>query len=204
MPREASPFAALKEQERQNRQQIIVDAAERVYAKKPFEQVSMREIALEAGISVSSIYRYFPDQQSLFAEAFTLGTREIIDRVERQIAAGRIAGLRDFARLYVDFLLENDHYFRMMTHFMLSGQLSGPPLEKLNQAARAILDQFDRIFARIGGGDTRLSSHAFFAALNGILISFRQYPGRSPDDVRRHMDALADLLSARFEQRTTA
>lgn len=200
MPDGPSTFTALRKEERRARRRLIVDAAERVYGKKPFEQVSMREIATEAGISVSSIYRYFPDQQSLFAEAFTLGTREIIARAGRLIAEGRIAGLGDFARLYVAFLLENEHYFRMMTHFMLDGQLSGRPLEKLNQAARSVLDQFDRVLPRSGAnGGPRLVAHAFFAALNGILISFRKYPGRSPEDVRRHMEALADLLADRFE-----
>lgn len=203
MPSESSPFVALKETERRTRRRLIVDAAERVFARKPFERVSMREIAVEAGISVSSIYRYFPDQQSLFAEAFTLGTREIIERADRRIGAGRIAGLRDFARLYVDFLIENDRYFRMMTHFMLDGRIAGPPLEKLNRAARSVLDQFDRVMARRGGqdDDRRLTAHAFFAALNGVLISFRQYPGRTPEDVRAHMEKLADLLANRFEDR---
>ncbi|MDD2604068.1 MAG: TetR/AcrR family transcriptional regulator [Desulfobacterales bacterium] len=201
MSTEPSPFALLKEQERQTRQRLIVEAAERVFAQKPFEQVSMREIASEAGISPSSIYRYFPDQQSLFAEAFAIGTQEIISRVDARIAGGQIGSLRDLARLYVDFLLENDHYFRMMTHFMLDGRLEGQPLERLNQAARAILELFERLLSGTGA-DAHLSAHAFFAALNGILISFRQYPGRSPEAVRRHMQTLADLLARRFEEST--
>jgi AcrR family transcriptional regulator len=200
MPQQHQTFADLKTQERKTRQRIIIEAAERVYGKMPFEEVNMRAIAKEAAISVSSIYRYFPDQQSLFVEAFILGTREIIARVEDHIARGEISGLKDFARMYMDFLLEHDHYFRMMTHFMLNGRLAGRPLEKLNQAARAILDQFDRVFAQNGiDGSTRLYSHAFFAALNGILISFGKYPGRDPADVRRHMRKLADIVADMLE-----
>lgn len=148
-----------------------------------------------------SLRKYFPDQQSLFAEAFAIGTQEIISRVDARIAGGQIGSLRDLARLYVDFLLENDHYFRMMTHFMLDGRLEGQPLERLNQAARAILELFERLLSGTGA-DAHLSAHAFFAALNGILISFRQYPGRSPEAVRRHMQTLADLLARRFEEST--
>ena len=198
-------FASLKEEERKARQRVIVDAAERVFGKKPFEQVSMREIAQEAGIAVSSIYRYFPDQQSLFVEAFVLGTQEIIDRVDQRIASGKISNLADFVLIYIDFLIEHDHHFRMMTHFMLDGQLSGPLLEKLNQAARSILEQFDSIIAgEPKPQQTRLHSHALFAALNGILISFRNYPGRDPDDVRRHMEKLARLAAAMCESHLRA
>ena len=203
MSKQPRTFAGLKEEERKARQHIIVDAAERVYGKKPFEEVSMREIAQEAGITVSSIYRYFPNQQSLFVEAFTLGIREIIARTEKQIASDKTYSLHDFARMYVDFMVEHDHYFRMMTHFMLDGRLSGRPLRKLNQTARAILDQIDRIFAQTGiSGSTRLYSHAFFAALNGILISFRKYPGRDPEEVRRHMEKLADVMAILLESQS--
>lgn len=197
MTKHHNTFAALKEDERKARQRVIVDAAERVYGKKPFEQVSMREIAQEAGIAVSSIYRYFPDQQSLFVEAFVLGTKEIISRVDQRIASGKISNLTEFALVYIDFLLEHDHYFRMMTHFMLDGQLSGTMLEKLNQAARSILEQFDRLIAGEPNTEqTRMHAHALFAALNGILISFRNYPGRSEQDVRRHMENLAKLVAS--------
>mgnify|MGYP000908177776 CR=1 FL=1 len=200
MAKQPTTFAALKEEERKARQGVIVDAAERVFGRKPFEQVSMREVAQEAGIAVSSIYRYFPDQQSLFVEAFVLGTREIISRIDERIASGRLSSLADFALMYLDFLIEHDHYFRMMTHFMLDGQLSGPLLEKLNQAARTILEQFDRLIAGDTSSEqTRQYAHTLFAALNGILISFRNYPGREPVEVRRHMEKLARLTASMCE-----
>ena len=200
MPKQNKTFASLKEEERKARQKVIVDAAERVFGRKPFEQVSMRDIAREAGIAVSSIYRYFPDQQSLFVEAFVLGSREIIARVERQIASGKLSSLSDFALMYIDFLLEHDHHFRMMTHFMLGGDLSGELLEKLNQAARSILEQFDRLIAGDSSNEwTRQHAHALFAALNGILISFRNYPGRKQEEVRRHMEKLAGLAASMCE-----
>ncbi|MCB2190773.1 MAG: TetR/AcrR family transcriptional regulator [Deltaproteobacteria bacterium] len=193
-------FATLRKEERKARQGIIVDAAERLFGRKPFEQVSMREIAQEAGIAVSSIYRYFPDQQSLFVEAFVLGTQEIIARVDQRIASGQLSNLSDFSLMYLDFLIEHDHYFRMMTHFMLDGQLSGPLLEKLNQATRSILEQFDRLMAGDSPSErTRQHAHAMFASLNGILISFRNYPGRKPAEVRSHMEKLARLIASMCE-----
>ena len=46
--------------------------------------------------------------------------------------------------------------------------------------------------------DTRARAHAFFAALNGVLISFRNYPGRNPEAVQRHMQALGRCIARRF------
>jgi AcrR family transcriptional regulator len=200
MPTDATTLASLKKEERKARQQIIISAAERAYGKKPFETVSMRDIAKEAGMAVSSIYRYFPDQQTLFVEAFVSGTQEIIARMNARIERGEITNLVDFGLLFIDFLIENDHYFRMMTHFMLDGSLSEKPLEKLNLAARSVLDQFERVFAQCGTKQTpRFLSHAYFAALNGVLISFRNYPGRSTSEVRHHMEELAKTVALSLE-----
>jgi len=196
----ASTFAQQRQEERRARQNIIIAAAERVYSRKSFETVSMRDIAGEAGIAVSSLYRYFPDQQSLFAAAFVAGTRKIIARLDARISKGEIMDLTAFGREFIAFLTENDHYFRMMAHFMLDGRLSGKPLEKLNTAARSVLDLFERVLAHCGAGlDKRALAHTYFAALNGILITFRNYPGRDAVEVRGHMETIAGIMAQALE-----
>ena len=196
----ATTFAQQRKLERRERQKIILAAAERVYSRKSFETVSMRDIAKEAGIAVSSLYRYFSDQQSLFVEAFVEGTRKIIARVDARISNGEITDLAAFGLEFISFLTENDHYFRMMTHFMLDGSLSAQPLEKLNQAARSLLDLFERVLDQCGAGaNKRILAHAYFAALNGILISFRNYPGRSSAEVRHHMENIAAVMGKALE-----
>ncbi len=196
----ATTFAQQRKQERRERQNIILSAAERVYSRKPFETVSMRDIAKEAGIAVSSLYRYFPDQQGLFVEAFVEGTRRIIVRMDARISNGEITDLKAFGLEFISFLTENDHYFRMMTHFMLDGCLGAKPLEKLNEAARSVLDLFERVLDRCGlDADRRLLAPTYFAALNGILISFRNYPGRDSAEVRRHMEHIAAIMAEALE-----
>ncbi|MBP7583909.1 MAG: TetR/AcrR family transcriptional regulator [Spirochaetes bacterium] len=189
--KEITPFNSLKGQEREARRDVIVAAAERVFARKSFGQVSIRDIAKEAGISHALIYRYFPDQQSLFVEAFLRGAGELLKLIDG--AAG--GGIQAVAETYMRFLIENDQYFRMMTHFMLDGSLDGELVSRLNEMERTLLDRLDRFF---GGDDARKRSHAFFAAMNGVLISFRNYPGRSRDEVVAHMLQLGRIIAAKF------
>lgn len=95
--------------------------------------------------------------------------------------------------------MDNDQYFRMMTHFMLDGSLSPEKIEKLNAAERRIFEQFDRLFKKLKKPEpVRLLSHAFFAALNGVLITFRNYPGRTSKAVRRHMINIARVIAGSF------
>jgi AcrR family transcriptional regulator len=82
---ENATFADLKSEAKLARRELIVEAAERVFAVKPFHKVSIRDIAQEAGISHALIYRYFPDQQSIFVEAFIRGAEEIGGIIEQLI-----------------------------------------------------------------------------------------------------------------------
>jgi AcrR family transcriptional regulator len=192
-------FAELKNNEKKARQDVIIEAAKRVFAVKPFNKVSIRDIAREAGISHASIYRYFPDQQSLFVEAFLHGVQEITVILDDIIKNSRTKTMEKVAEAYLTYLIDNDQYFRMMTHFMLDGSLSAEMVDKLNASERRIFDQFDILFRKANMPEpVRPLSHAFFAALNGILITFRNYPGRSVKAVHQHMQHIAQVIVSKF------
>ena len=192
-------FAHVKSDAKLARQTVIIEAAERVFAVKPFNKVSIRDIAKEAGISHASIYRYFPDQQSLFVEAFIQGVGEIGITLEKLIDNEKTPDILKVSDAYVTYLMDNDQYFRMMTHFMLDGSMSAEKIEKLNTAERRIIGQFDRMFQKMNKPEpVRHLSHAFFAALNGVLITFRNYRGRTTKAVRQHMLNISQVIAQSF------
>ena len=191
----AKSFQDLKYTEKENKKKIIIDAAERIFAIKPFNQVTMRDIAKEAGISAGPIYRYFPDQQASFVEAFLLGAEEIIGMLEKIIATSKNP-LKDTIYTFLNYLNKHDPYFRMMTHFMLDANLSPDLIDKLNEAERRLLDQFTKLFA--SHSNARLLAHSLFASLNGVMITFHNYPGRSKKEVRYHMHRLGETLYQLF------
>jgi AcrR family transcriptional regulator len=193
-------FSQLKELEREARRNIIIDAAEKVFATKPFNKVNMRDIAKEAGISPALIYRYFPDQQHLFVEAFLRGTQQLIEIYENFITTNKKISIEDAAKQFIAYLSEHEQYFKMMTHFMLDGEINAVLLDKLNTIERSMLDTFDLLFKKIGvHGNTRMISHTFFACLNGILITFRQHPGRTREQVEKHMNHIGEITARLFD-----
>ncbi|HOS97327.1 MAG TPA: TetR/AcrR family transcriptional regulator [Deltaproteobacteria bacterium] len=200
-----TPSPKRGEQRRRVRKAAIVDAAEKVFAEKPFPKVSMRDIAREAGISPALIYRHFPDQQHLFMEAFLRGTTSLLERFADHVAKTGGQGLEEASDTFITFLTERGEYFKMMTHFMLEGTVHGELLERLNAIERSLLERFDELFVRAGAtGNVRLMSHCFFAALNGILITFRQHPGRSDLEVRQHMHQIGRIMARMFLQAAQA
>lgn len=199
MPEAKSTLEKLRQEEREARRNLILDAAISLFGGRPFNQVGMRDIAAEAGISAASIYRYFSDRDELFVEA--------LFREASAITGGLVASLRDGADdsltglclNYVTYLLDHEAFFQMMTHFMVDGGISDEALERFNATERQMLDVFaEELRARGAGDEARMMAHALFAALNGVLITFRNYPGRQPDEVRRHMIRLTKVAAGVF------
>lgn len=190
---------ALQKKDRMVGKDIILEAAILVFASKPFSKVSMRDIAKEAGISAALIYRHFPDQQHLFVETFLRGTTHLLDQFAGLLAKNRRPRLEEAADIFLTYLTENEQYFKMMTYFMLEGTVDEGLLETLNTIERSMLDRFDALFRKAGArGNVRLVSHCFFAALNGILITFRRHPGRSDEEVDRHMHRIGHIMARMF------
>jgi len=189
-------FSRLKEQEKHLRREIIMEAAEKQFAEKPFNRVNMRDIAKEAGISPASIYRYFPDQQSLFAEALARGTKQVIKNVNAIASSASANSIDDAAVEFIDFFTGDDQYFRLMINFMLEVPVENELYEKANYIAKSLLDEFDLLFTNLGATqNVRLISHAFFATLTGIMTTFRNYPGKSRDEIMVHRKRVAGIIS---------
>ncbi len=185
----------LKQQEREIRENLIVDAARTVFGSKTYDQVSMNEIAKAAGIAKSSIYTYFPNQEALFVETAFRDTGKFIAALKKRVQAERPPSLAAFMDDYLDYHIEHDAHWRMITHFALHGNIGEASAEKLNQISRQVMDLLETVLKKFDyKGDTRLLSHTLFAALSGIMISFRKYPGRTEAARIAHMKRIAKLM----------
>ena len=185
----------LKAKEREARINLILDAAERVFAIKPFDSVSMREIADEAGMATSSIYTYFPHQETLFVEACVRDHKVLITELQQAIEKTDNKSISGIIDTYIDFYARNVSFFRMMTLFMSKGDLSSESMDKLNDIIRKILDLIDNLFVQSNHSvKSRYLSHFLFAAMNGIVVTFRKFPGRSDDEIIFHMKRLGKIL----------
>jgi AcrR family transcriptional regulator len=185
----------LKQQEREIRENLIIDAARTVFGTRTYDQVSMNEIAKAAGIAKSSIYTYFPNQEALFVETAFRDTEQFIAALKKRIEEAPTPSLKTFMDDYLDYNIEHEAHWRMITHFALHGNIGKDSADKLNRISRQVMDLLEMVLERIDyKGDTRLLSHTLFAALSGIMISFRKYPGRSEPERIAHMKRIAGMV----------
>ena len=195
-----STLRELKVREREVRRDLIIDAARKVFGTKTYDKVSMQEIANEAGIAKSSIYTYFQNQEDLFVEAAYRDTARFVSELERKIeAAPERAAFGTLVDEFIDYCTVNAIYWKMITRFSLHGEISNASARKLDVVARRFMDMLDRVFGDETDPDRqRLFSHALFAALSGILIAFRKYPGRSAEESLAHMKKIGQLFKGMF------
>lgn len=68
-------------------QERLLRAALRRFARQGYHGTSMRQIAADAGVSLSNIYNYFPNKESLFATVLETfhPYREVLPELERLI-----------------------------------------------------------------------------------------------------------------------
>ena len=192
-----SRFAELKEKEKLARKQIVIESALALFAKKPFYEVGMREVADEAGISPATIYRYFPSQEELFNEAFIQDISTVSKGFERLVENDEPASIEQFAIKFVAHLVENESSFQMMTYLMLKDDLAHPVMGKFDSVTKIFFDLFQKLLVRHGvrERDARLYSHAFIASITGILMTFRNSSIKDRDAVKRHIIKIVKLTS---------
>jgi AcrR family transcriptional regulator len=191
---DTSTFMKLREDERAVRKRLIMQAAMKLFEEKLFHEIGMREIASEAGVSAATIYRYFPSRDDLFIEALIQDINNIEKLLKEQLARGRNR-IEDLAIATVDYLVNNEATFQMMCHFMIGGGINPKAMNKFNAVQVYFMNMFDGIVKKIEGSENmRLFTEAFFASITGVVMTFRNYPGRSKEDKRKHMHQLALLI----------
>jgi AcrR family transcriptional regulator len=194
-------LAEIKQQEREARRRLILAAAQKLFAEKDFKSVTVREIAKTAGVSIGTIYNYYENLDELFVDVFIRGAKEITALLDSETQGDRPCSLARLCEVYIAYLNENMTFYQMMSHFMLGGRLSEEATQRLNRVTRELLDRLAATIEAAGiRTETRLIAQALFSALNGIMISYATYPGRSLDEIRRHTARLARLVANLFVQ----
>lgn len=193
-------LSKLKTKERKLRQQIIIDAAREVFGQKTYDKASMAEIAKAAGIAKSSIYTYFKSQEELYAKIAIIDSCDFIEDLEFRInqtdpdQAGESVNIciNHFLAYYIDHTAQ----WRMITHFALHGNKDMGAVDQLNEIGRRLMDLFESVFRKLGEKDARILAHTLFSCLSGILIAFRNYPGRTEAERIAHMTRIGKKVEA--------
>jgi AcrR family transcriptional regulator len=192
---ESKKFTDLKEHEKEQRKNLILDVAEKIFSEKPFDDVNMRDLAKEVGISPGSIYTYFPDKESLYVEVSLRGFQRAVDIMSDQLNSGNNS-LDKVAERYMEEMIDNYDYMRIVQHCVMDGKFKSPEsIDRLKEISRELFTIFDRILEKqTNVSEIRPLTHLIFSVLNGIVFTFGKYPDRTREEGVEHMKRLARLF----------
>jgi AcrR family transcriptional regulator len=148
----------------------ILDAAERLFASRPRLNVSVRDIAAEAGLPHSAIYRYFDNKDDVLRQVMARGRLKQLARDARSRDAGdTFAGA-------VDWLMrENRAYALVIAHAALEGEtpssLGLDPEDATARQAVRLLEEGAYPFALRTDHDRRLVAAAVMALSLGWAVA---------------------------------
>ncbi|WP_005034064.1 TetR/AcrR family transcriptional regulator [Holophaga foetida] len=72
--------------ERQQRRSILLEAAARIFGRKPFDEATMQEVAAEAEIGMQGLYEHFPSKQELYEQVMESRAEVFRTRAEEALA----------------------------------------------------------------------------------------------------------------------
>ena len=164
-----------------DKEEVILEAAARVFSGKPFHEVLIDDVATSAGVGKGTIYRYFPTKEDLYFAALLHSFDELSASLARSLAEEESPRrrLERIAREVLSFSRDRRELFALL----LSDERRFPKREEEMQKRReevsrlaqeAILEGIRRREFR--GIDARIGAELFrgmIRAANGL---------RSPGD----------------------
>jgi AcrR family transcriptional regulator len=97
-----------KPTQRRARQTVeaILDAVIRILKRRGFEAVTTNRIAEVAGVSIGSLYQYFPDKRAIFAALHRRHIEQIDRRIQTTLVEHAASSLDDLIRALVDAMID--------------------------------------------------------------------------------------------------
>jgi TetR/AcrR family transcriptional regulator len=108
-------IAAAREARGEVYRRLAIEAGEAVFAERGFDAAKMQDVALEAGVSLGTLYRAFPGKSELYRAIHSLRAAELLARCQatQDPAASPRENLLAYVSAYVEYLAEHPLYLRM-------------------------------------------------------------------------------------------
>lgn len=180
---EDKTFQKLRENEREVRKNLILDAALNVFEKKTFYKTSMNDIAKELGVSTATLYSYFSSQEALFLEAFIRDLSNIDtvlkESFDQSFNPDENTAIDALAEAMVSHLLNSEATFQLITLLMTERDMPEHLKDKFYLMKNELNERVINVLKLSGIKDPDIkTSRAFFASVIGAILLFRNFPER--------------------------
>lgn len=159
----------------------ILEAAEKIFAKKGFYTTTMEEVAKEARLAKGTIYLYFESKEDLFFEVIERKLDILLGKIEEELQQSNSPSqkIKKVIGIHLKFLEENEDFFKIMQN--LSESLKKRMEKKLKsrviQKQSHYIEMLGKLIQKaiIEGEIKPLNSRKLAVILMGIIHSLTLY-----------------------------
>ncbi len=127
--------------------EVVLDAVERVLRHEGVDAITTNRIADAAGVSIGSVYQYFPDKRSIFTALHQRHVYQVSQLIERTVAEHAASSLEQFTCALVETLMDS-HDLEPGLHETVSEVVP----ESAQGFRRALQATFERVISPLEQG----------------------------------------------------
>jgi AcrR family transcriptional regulator len=136
---------SLKDRQREERERLILDAAEELLAEKGYHEMSIDEIAARVGVSKGTVYLHFPSKEELVLAQLERGMRRFIQSADVVLTSA--ASPSEKLRSLIELIYSQT--FRERSQFFTSVQENAELRNRLMDRKREFHEQWEALSQRV-------------------------------------------------------
>jgi len=183
----AEALPNLRERSRLETRRRLIEAGEKLFARRGFARTRASDISREAGVAVGTLYLHFTDKEGLLREILFQGFEEL-HAVVRRIAETKYSAVRESVRAHAEALVgyaaEHPALFQILFSTEVATTAAGAEL-----LGALTAHQEERLREGMAEGyfradlDPAVAAHAVIGMLTQVLRWWTQDPSQAPREV---------------------
>jgi AcrR family transcriptional regulator len=181
----------------------LIQAGVEILAEDGVSGLSLRKVALKAGVSHSAPYAHFADKQALIAAISTEGFRQLYERVSgvtEKYKSQPSKQLIEVAWAYVQFAMDDPDRFKVMFSAVLEKEKEYPEFvtesQRNFQLVKMIVEA-NQASGQLRSGSSELAALSAWGIVHGFVMLLLE--GQIPHTVLEQM-SLRELLEFQLSQ----
>ncbi|MBK8824755.1 MAG: TetR/AcrR family transcriptional regulator [Anaerolineales bacterium] len=181
----------------------LIKAGVEILAKDGVSGLSLRKVALKAGVSHTAPYSHFADKQALIAAISTEGFRQLYKRVSAVIDEYQTkpsTQLVEVAWAYVQFAMDDPDRFKVMFSGVLEKEKEYPEFVAESQRSFQLVKMIveaNQTSGKLRGGSSDLAALSVWGIIHGFVLLLLE--GQIPHAILEQK-SLRELVEFQLEQ----
>jgi len=166
---------AIAVEDKEERRQAILDAAERLFLEHPDRMASVSEVAAAAGVAKGTVYLYFPSKEEMLLALHERHVENFFKHLVKMVSRAEPVGFDDIMPVTLKYLIRWPGYLELTTRCFSAMDREMPIDTALAFKARVAQwlqsagVHLDRHFAKPAGSGVALLLHSY-----GLIVGLWQ------------------------------